>query len=170
MSEGTTNTQQPTGQPADPAASGLQAAGTATGQDAGRTFTQEDVNRLLAGERRTQEQRFADAVAKAKHFDELADKEKSELQKAVEAREQMEQELATERASRLRLEVAQAMGLPTEMAARLQGGTKEELEADANALARLLPRQQAPNGFRDAQGKPGDAPTGDWLRQQIPRR
>ena len=73
MSEGTTNTQQPTGQPADPAASGLQAAGTATGQDAGRTFTQEDVNRLLAGERRTQEQRFADAVAKAKHFDELAD-------------------------------------------------------------------------------------------------
>lgn len=120
--------------------------------------------------RRTQEQRFADAVAKAKQFDEFADKEKSELQKAVEAREQMEQELATERASRLRLEVAQAMGLPTEMAARLQGGTKEELEADANALARLLPRQQAPNGFRDAQGKPGDAPTGDWLRQQISRR
>ena len=170
MSEGTTNTQQPTGQPADPAASGQQAAGTAAGQDTGRTFTQEDVNRLLAGERRTQEQRFADAIAKAKQFDELADKEKSELQKAVEAREQMEQELATERASRLRLEVAQAKGLPAEMAARLQGGTKEELEADADTLVRLLPRQQAPNGFRDAQGKPGDAPTGDWLRQQISRR
>ena len=54
---------------------------------------------------------------------------------------------------------------------RLQSeGTRQELEADANALARLLPRQQAPNGFRDAQGKPGDAPTGDWLRQQISRR
>ena len=170
MSEGTTNTQQPTGQPADPAASGQQDAGTAAGQDAGRTFTQEDVNRLLAGERRTQEQRFADAAAKAKQFDELAEKEKTELQKAVEAREQMEKELAAERASRLRLEVAQAKGLPAEMAARLQGGTKEELEADADTLVRLLPRQQAPNGFRDAQGKPGDAPTGDWLRQQISRR
>ena len=169
MSEGTnTTSQQPAG--TDATASGQQAAGTAAGQDANRTFSQEDVNRLLASERRTQEQRFADAVAKATEYDKLAEKDKTELQKATERAEQLDRELATERANRLRLEVAQAKKLPVELAPRLQGNTKEELEADAEALARLLPAQQAQNSFRDAQGKPGVTASGDWLREQLARR
>lgn len=172
MSEGTsnTNTQQPAGTDATTSAAGQQAAGTAAGQDAGKTFTQEDINRLLANERRTQEQRFADAVTKAAEYDKLAEKDKTELQKATERAEQLDKELATERANRLRLEVAQAKKLPVELAARLQGSTKEELEADADALARLLPAQQATNSFRDAQGKPAQQASGDWLRDSLSTR
>lgn len=170
MPEGTNNTQQSNGPDATTSTSGQQAAGTAAGQDANRTFTQDDVNRLLAAERRTQEQRFADAVTKAAEYDKISEKDKTELQKATERAEQMERELATERSNRLRLEVAQAKKLPVEMAARLQGNTKEELEADADALARLLPAQQAPNSFRDAQGKPAQQASGDWLRESLSSR
>lgn len=172
MSEGTsnTNTQPPATSGASTPAPGQQAAGTVDGQDANKTFTQEDLNRLLAAERRTQEQRFADAVAKATEYDKLAEKDKTELQKATERAEQMERELATERSNRLRLEVAQAKKLPVELAGRLQGTTKEELEADADALARLLPAQQAPNSFRDAQGKPAQQASGDWLRDSLSSR
>ncbi|MFT3877146.1 MAG: DUF4355 domain-containing protein [Propioniciclava sp.] len=170
MSEGTN--QQPASPAASTPATGQQqeaATGAQTGDS--RTFSQEDVNRLLAAERRSQEQKFADAVTKAAQFDELENKNKTELQRSTERAEKLEKELAAERTSRLRLEVAQAKGLPAAMAARLQGSTKEELEADAEALARLLPAQQAPNTFRDAQGRPAGAPTsGDWLRDSLARR
>lgn len=44
----------------------------------------------------------------------------------------------------LRREVAQAAGLTLELAGRLQGSTREELEADAKALAKLLPPDPRP--------------------------
>lgn len=162
MSEGAEGTPQ--------AEQGQQGATTTDGQDQGKTFTQEDVNRFLAAERRDQEQRFAGAVEKAAKFDDLEEQSKSELQKAQERAERLDQELAAERSGRLRLEVATAKGLPPELAARLQGGTKEELEADADALISLLPKQQESNSFRDAQGSQRDPEVGgDWLRNQFAR-
>lgn len=169
MSEGT-NQQSADSAATTPATDQPTAPTAQAGHDAGRTFTQDDVNRLLAGERRTQEQRFADAVAKAAQFDDLENKNKTDLQKATERGDQLEKDLATERASRLRLEVAQAKRLPAELAARLQGTTKEELEADADALAKLLPQQAQNNSFRDAQGKPADSASGDWLRDSLAKR
>lgn len=169
MTEGTNQTST---NPADTTPSaGQQASTEPQGQDTSRTFTQEDVNRLLAGERRTQEQRFADAVAKAAQFDQLSEKNKTDLQRATERGDNLEKELATEKSARLRLEVAHAKKLPAELAARLQGTTKEELEADADALAKLIPAgQQASNSFRDTQGKPAQQASGDWLRDSLANR
>lgn len=167
MTEGNIN-RQPSSPDATTPVAGQEDAPTASEQGV-RAFTQEDVNRLLAAERRTQEQRFAEAVSKASEFDKLAEKDKTELQRATERSDQLEKELASERASRLRMEVAQAKGLPAAMAGRLQGSTKEELEADAATFAELLPKQQAPNAFRDAQGKSG-VPSGDWLRDNLASR
>lgn len=171
MSEGSSTTTPPAATDAATAAAGQQATTTAAGQDAGRTFTQEDLNRLLAAERRASEAKFADAVAKATEYDKLSDKEKTDLQRQTERAEQLEKDLAGERTARLRLEAAQEARLPVEMAARLQGTTKEELKADAEALAKLLPAQQATNSFRDAQGRAaGPAGTTDWLRESLARR
>ncbi|MBR3330724.1 MAG: DUF4355 domain-containing protein [Mogibacterium sp.] len=55
----------------------------------------------------------------------------------------------TERATKaetknLRMEVAAAKGIPIELAARLQGSTKEALEKDAEALAPYLTPKTAP--------------------------
>lgn len=50
----------------------------------------------------------------------------------------------------LRHVVAAASNLPPVLAARLQGATREEMEADAKALAGLLPAAntaQTPQGF-----------------------
>lgn len=75
------------------------------------------------------------AQAKAKETD-LAGQKKFETlwgeEKAAHAKTQEAVKAATAKA--LRLEVSQAKGLPVELAARLQGDTKEALEADADVL------------------------------------
>lgn len=50
----------------------------------------------------------------------------------------IEAERDQEKAARLRLEVATAKGLPADLAGRLHGQTREELEQDAEALAGLV--------------------------------
>lgn len=50
----------------------------------------------------------------------------------------IEADLATERATNLRLSVAAAKGLPAELVDRLRGETKESLEQDADSLLALV--------------------------------
>lgn len=65
---------------------------------------------------------------------ERADAELKEQERWKELAEKHEAELQAEKHRRLRLEVATAKGLPVELAARLQGSDKAELEADADTL------------------------------------
>ena len=92
---GSTN-QQHTGQDLN-ASRQQQSACTTPGRDTNCTFNQDDVNRLLAGERRTQEQRFADAVSKAAEFDKLAEKDKTDLQKATDRGVRLNRQLRVSR-------------------------------------------------------------------------
>lgn len=62
---------------------------------------------------------------------EIEDRDKSEAQKQQEALEQAQKELADLTIAKTRAEVAAAKGVPVEL---LQGGTKEDLEAYADAL------------------------------------
>jgi hypothetical protein len=64
---------------------------------------------------------------------------KSEVELLSERFAQHERALAEERAARHRAEVAHEKGLTPAQAARLQGGTREELLADADALIALFP-------------------------------
>lgn len=124
---------------------GVETASGHEGKSAERTFTQEDVNRLLAQERRTQESRFAgfeDFKAKAEQFDQIEEQSKTELERMTARAEQAEQAMKRAEHERARLQVATAKGLPPELAARLQGESQEELEADADQLSQLLAAKQ----------------------------
>jgi hypothetical protein len=69
---------------------------------------------------------------------------KTDVEALAERLSAQEKELASERGLRLRLEVAQEKGLTAAQAARLNGTTKEELAADADALKQLFPAGATP--------------------------
>jgi len=78
---------------------------------------------------------------KAREADEAA---KTEAQKHAEAKAAAEKERDDARLALLRRDAADDAGLPRSWADRLRGTTKEELDADAKALAKdLAPKQQS---------------------------
>lgn len=121
-----------TGTGAQPGSTGNQPG--AVNQPAGgsQTFTQEDVNRMLAKERRDTESRFADAVAKAARLDELEEAQKSELQKANDDRDKWKAQAEALKAEKDRAEaVAKAaaeFGVDPEMLARMTGDVEENAQ------------------------------------------
>lgn len=82
---------------------------------------------------------------------------KSELELLNERFAQHERDLADERVARHRAEVAHEKGLTPAQAARLQGGTRDELLADADALLALFPPASA--GAPAQPGTPRPDPT-----------
>lgn len=82
------------------------------------------------------------------------EKELADQQKWQELAEQREKELQTERHQRLRLEVATAKGLPPDLAARLQGDSKEDLEKDADSLLQFMKPASGPGVPPAGPGKP----------------
>lgn len=68
---------------------------------------------------------------------------KTDLERLTERLDGYEQQIAQERQARWRAEIAAEKGLPPALAARLQGSTREELAADADALAALIPAAPA---------------------------
>lgn len=82
---------------------------------------------------------------------------KSEIELLTDRFAQHEAQLAEERAARFRAEVAAEKGLTAQQAARLNGSTREELVADADALLALfpaaaVPRAPAPDLSQGARG------------------
>ncbi len=67
-----------------------------------------------------------------------------EQEKWKELAEKREQELETERLSRIRLEVAAKKGLPAALAGRLSGSTTEEMEKDADNLLQFMKPTEGP--------------------------
>lgn len=125
--------------------------GTSTGATgtAEKTFTQAEVNSILANERRKLSERFADyEQLKAKAAE--ADASKSDLQKLADRVTAAETRAADAEAKQLRAEVAQAKGLTAAQAKRLSGATKEELEADADELLAAF------GGAKGDEPKPGE--------------
>ena len=77
------------------------------------------------------EKRAKDLEARIKEFE---DKDKTEAQKAADAKAEADKRAETAEAKALRLEVAFEKGLTPKQAKRLTGSTREELEADADEL------------------------------------
>lgn len=63
--------------------------------------------------------------------------------------------------------VAREAGIPFEMAERLRGETEEEIKADAEALAKLIPKQKAPLGSTEPVGVKSDDPYKASLKQTL---
>ena len=117
-------------------------------------------------EARKWEQRAKDNAPAVKRLAEIEEANKTAEQKSAEAIKRGE--LAEARA--LRLEVALSKHLDPTLAARLQGSTKEELEADADALMALIPKApEAPPALPVGPTVPGQQPGGAPAPAQITR-
>lgn len=86
----------------------------------------------------------------AKKLKEIEDSKKSDLEKLTEKQTAAEQRAVEAELKALRLEVAAEKGLTPAQAKRLQGTTKEELEADADELLESFKPadDDAPSGLR----------------------
>lgn len=102
-----------------------------------------------------------DAALKVIEDEKLTADEKARLDVAAAATARAEAEKSAQEAARraLVLEVALTKSLTVEQAARLQGSTKEELEADADSLkAMFAPGVQNPRGPQLQHGGTAPAP------------
>lgn len=108
-----------------------------------KTFTQEDVDRIVA-KRVSRYSDYETLKEKAAKFDEIIEAEKSDLQKANERADSLQAELealkSAEAIRNIRDEVANTKGVPVGL---LTGKTKEECEAQAEALLEWA----SPNGY-----------------------
>ena len=99
-----------------------------------QTFTQDDVNRIVA-KRVAKYADYETLKEKAAKFDEAEEASKSELQKATERADNLQKELDTLKSEAqirtMREEVAGSKGIPANL---LKGATREECEAQADSL------------------------------------
>lgn len=105
--------------------------------------------KALTEQHKTLKAQWDRAEAAAQKAKELELKEQQKWQKLYEERES---ELRNERLTNARLRVATTKGLPAELIDRLQGGTEEELAADADKLLSLF--KPAESAGRQAPGVP----------------
>ena len=112
--------------------------GTQTTEGEQKTFTQEEVNNIVAERLGRDRQKFADydeLKQKAAEFDKLQEANKTELQKATERANSLEKELAGIKKANeirdIRSKVSKETGVPLEL---LTADTEEECKKQADAL------------------------------------
>lgn len=91
---------------------------------------------------------------------EIEDSKKTAEQKAADDIAAAKAAAGESSAKALRYEVAAEKGLDLKLAARLTGSTKEELEADADALMALIPKAQQADQPPNGPTVPGQQPGG----------
>lgn len=103
-----------------------------------RTFTQEEVNRMIEvrlGKERGKFSDYEELKAKASRFDEIEEANKSELQKATERADELQSRLdemtRAEELRKIKTQVSTETGVPANL---LTGSTVEECKAQAEAL------------------------------------
>lgn len=139
-------------EPIAPEPSAVQGQGASQQQDeppsgGEQTLTQAEVDRIV-GERLARERSkyadYDDLKAKAAKHDEAVQAQKTEQERLSEQLTAAQTEAKNARGEAMRLKVATAKSLPTELAARLRGDTEEELAADADTLLAVFPQPQQP--------------------------
>ena len=139
-----------------------------------KTFTQEEMNRIVAERVQREKSKYADYESlkeKAAKFDENEEASKTELQKATEKAEKLETELnalkKAEAVKQIRDEVSIKTGVPANL---LNGNTKEECEEQAKAIMEFAQS----NGFPQVKdgGEPHKVTTKstrdqfkEWMKQ-----
>lgn len=158
--QGTNSTDSTTTAPATGTAQPVREAFPEGLGDAGKkALTEEREARREAERAATDRQKQLDAtLAELQQF---RDRDKTEAEKLAERATTAEATAATAQSRLMKYEVAVEKRLPPTLAARLQGSTREELAADADALLADLGKQQqamAPS-FDGGVRTSGPAPT-----------
>ena len=103
-----------------------------------RTFTQDEVNTMMANQKRTEREALANKYGDLDELKKLADDQraaeeaaKTELQKEIDRANALAAENDKLKLANLRAQVAASKQVPAEL---LTGSTKEEMEAAANRL------------------------------------
>jgi hypothetical protein len=135
-----------------------------------KTFTQEEVDRLMGDLRKKERARYAgydEYKAAADELAKLKEKDKTELERATERAEAAEAKLAErEAAEAIALaarEVSKATGVPEEA---LRGSTREEIEAHAEVLKPFFAKGAAPS-VNTGSPSTEEGGSGDPLRDAI---
>lgn len=156
--------------PLPPADADAKAPDAATTQDhPPKTFTQEDVDRVVSDRLTRERGKYADyddLKVKAAEYDKAQDAAKSAEQRAADeaARAQQSAREATERADRAELGVEHSIG--KDFLDLLGGGTREDMSARAQRLGPLLAAQRENEqikaelaALRDGKTPPSQRPT-----------
>ncbi|WP_422445977.1 capsid assembly scaffolding protein Gp46 family protein [Thermoanaerobacterium sp. DL9XJH110] len=168
-----TNTQ--TGAGGNDANKGGNAGSGNTGNEP-KTFTQEDLDRIINERLAREREKYKDYNELKKAAEELKKIKESQMSEAEKLQAKLveyeramadkELELATLRAEQIKTKVLTEMGLPLSWASRIFGTTEEEIKADAEELKKLLGIQGKPIG--GGTNPPGSgSPT--FTREQIER-
>lgn len=145
-----------------------QSATDATQQDDVTASLGEGGKKALDAERKARAAAEKTATAAQKKLDDMAkrlqqfeDRDKTDAQKLAERAQTAEAEAAKASSKLMRFEVAADKKLPAGWANRLQGSTKEELEADADSLLKELgeTRQRLSPDYDGGVRKPAPAST-----------
>lgn len=141
-----------------------------------KTFTQDEVNAIISDRLAREKEKYADYDAmkqKAAMYDEAAEASKSELQKATEKAERLEQELRARQladaAREARDKVSRDTGVPVHL---LTGEDEDTCKAQAQAILDFAKPAGYPK-VRDGGEvtKSGKAPTrnqfADWLNDTL---
>ncbi len=108
----------------------------------------------------------------AKELEGIKDKDKTENERLTEALAKAEQEKAAAETGLLRASVAAEKGLPPELASRLTGSTKDEIEADADDLLKVVGSAGGPGTDLKQGGRGADTGQNDvdsWIRSAAGR-
>jgi hypothetical protein len=141
----------------------LHADHEAQNQEPPKTFSQEDVNKLLAEEKRAYKKQMQDLKSKADEWDKIQEAAKSDLDRITGERDSLktEAEKARIEASKLRA-LVRAGADPHKIDAlikRVVGATPEEIEADVEELKALgLLGAAKPSTGATGAGNPGLPP------------
>lgn len=171
---GTDNGTQGAGNATDAGTTqGASTATAATGAD--KTFTQADIDRIVADRLSRERGKFADyddLKAKATKFDEFQESQKTDLEKANDRIAALEAENQTHKLSQLRATAAAEAGLPPELAEFITATDAEQAQAQAKRLAERM-QPSAPPAADMRQGyrpyPPRQESMDDWFRRQTGR-
>lgn len=151
-------------------------AGTQNGSD--RTFTQAELDAIVTERIQRERKKGEEAAVRAREAAERKAAEEQGQFKALYEKtqadlERMTTQIRQQELSILRNDIAGKVGLPPQLANRLQGDTPEALEADAKALLALLPgrAQNGANAGAGARQSGGSASDMDaFIRAAAGRR
>jgi len=137
--------------------------------DPPKTFTQDELNSILAKEKRKEEAKYAEYRRKAAEYDKLQEASKTELQKLQDKYAAAEKRAAALEAERdlekWRAKYGREAGIPEADWDRLRGTTEDEIAEDAKEWAKS-------RGLNKAGGPTppgGSAPTGNEFNRMVLR-
>lgn len=128
--------------------------------EGGSTFTQEQVNDLIAREKGRFQQKYGDyddLKSKATELDQIREANASELEKAQKSKSKAEQERDESRSTLLRFQIANEKEVPADAVEFLRGSTREELEASAEKLLAIAKPETTPD-FNGGAREPAPEP------------